>query len=289
MDDRRAEDSQLEDLDASDQILYLAQADAALNHPNSESLGCPDNVTLSSLVNSGVLPDEALLNHLLHCSPCFRSFRRLKKEATRLPMGSPQPGAFAAIQRGRTFYLVASAATLSVALVLILVTYSWISEDQQEVAYVKELSSSEAQSAASDTYGNSSDADTSETRDVGPRPDARSQQKERIVKTSRTVLINTGNRTRRGEVSKSSEGDSVTIPRTYIQLKVWVAPDSPPGLYVLSVLDEFGRDVLPKISTLKKGIFVTAKLDAEKLIGPARVCVGLKSEIPECSPVTFGR
>ena len=80
-----------------------------------------------------------------------------------------------------------------------------------------------------------------------------------------------------------------SLPAKSIYLKVKLIPDSPKGIYEVSLLDEFGKPLINGQLKKSNGKNLIINFDIRNKSGRARLCIAPQGEIPDCFAVTIGQ
>jgi hypothetical protein len=244
--------------DFIDELLEFSDDYQSNDFPNIDREGCPAEDVLRKAAYSGRLIDETMREHLLTCSPCFTEFKSLRDVSgtNRIPKVMVAGiGAFTVIALTAIAFLVFNAFT---------------SEEGAEIS-------------RSDTRSSS---DSSQTKSA-PSPEQDSKDTVSKVKDTpkniRTFNFDiASNNVVRGGADRL---ERKMLPAEKVRILVKLSDGSPSGIYIVSLLDEFGRSLSSEIKTRSTGVTLATDLDLSQLGGPARLCIAAGDEIPDCFSV----
>ncbi len=294
-----------DDLGLSAEILGFAREYQSIDFPNPNRKGCLPNNELVRIVHSGQLAKKGLRGHLLSCSPCFLEFQAARKQIEKDIVKSLGPKTTAKKNPGFIFFrhpLPAMILFLSVCCVSGMIIYGLLVPKNVEIAETKNIN----------LLYNEQSSDIQKTLPGIPAVEniykaplvnqSRSKQNIQALQKNnrRSKAVFENEQTARSAIKLDlartsvlrNENSSETIfslPARSINLKVKLIPESPKGIYEISLLDEFGKPLINGQLKKSNGKNLTINFDTRDKSGRARLCIAPQGEIPDCFAVKIGK
>jgi hypothetical protein len=286
-----------------DHLVEVAQSYFASDFPNHSRTGCPPEGALDELILSEELPGDGLRAHLFGCSECFRNYRRLVAlhratvTETHISWWHRVIGTF------KQHPLPAFVGLIVMCICVVTGFFIWrasVREIEPGVARNASQPAASPTSARIDAPVNIEempDVVTDAQPPVKPteqvsRPE-RGKRKGRLPEellASNTIRIDLEKYSLlRGDDGMSDEA-AIELPVARNRLLMTLPASSSKGIYTLSVVDAYGRELVSHRAASRDGRSLTADLDTRVLrAGKYRLCVSLPAEVPDCYPFTVAR
>lgn len=294
-----------DDLGLSAEILGFAREYQSIDFPNPKRKGCLPNNELVRIINSGQLAKRGLREHLLSCSPCFIEFQAARKQIEKDIVKALEPKP--TVKKFPSFVyfrhpLPAMILFLSVCCVSGMILYGFLVPKDVEFAESKNINllyneqSIEIQKTLSEIpYVEI----VNKAPLVNQSPSKQNNQSlQKNNKRSKAVFENEqlARRAIKLDLAKTSvlrNENSIeriySLPAKSIYLKVKLIPDSPKGIYEVSLLDEFGKPLFEGQLKKSNGKNLIFNFDIRNKSGRARLCIAPQGEIPDCFAVYIGQ
>jgi len=243
----------------TEDLIAAAQRHFAGDFPNPQRKGCPVPGTLQALVRAERLPDDELQLHLFKCSECFNEYRaevlvwRQEKELS----ADAGIGWRAVLDALRNWRIPISATVAVLLLLAAGIVFRRMPAPQSnpmrsqpvpQASVVVENSQPEPPGAIPPTPVITQQQSTAEERLLAVRIDLNNQGS-----------LGTQQRSG-GEVSTP-----ISLPRAFVRLKLKLPREYAPGLYRVSLLDDYLRSVVSGQSVTTDGNYLVVKLDLRHL------------------------
>ena len=294
-----------DDLGLSAEILGFAREYQSIDFPNPNRRGCLPNNELVRIVNSGQLAKRGLREHLLSCSPCFIEFQAARKQIEKDIVIAIEPKPTSKKFRPFVFFrhpLPAMILFLAVCCVSGMILYGFLVSKDVKIAESRNINlfhneqSTEIQKTLPE---NPFVENVNKTPLVNQSPSKQNNQSlQKDNKRAKAVFENeqSARNSIKLDLAKTTvlrnENSSETIfslPAKSINLKVKLIPESPKGIYEVSLLDEFGKPLIKGQLKKSNGKNLTINFDIRNKSGRARLCIAPQGEIPDCFAVKIGK
>jgi hypothetical protein len=256
-----------------EELVSLAQEYFSHEFPNS-GRDCPSPGEIVELIESGKLPDDALLEHLLVCSRCFVTYtERLQRSRDTQPVvDSLRRRISELLHDPRLRVLVAS---LPVLLITVLAVFYFRSNNPPEKVTL-------VNSPVEVVNTNSNAVTTAPASPVQIDPSTKIEEAMHVAR----IDLRNYSRQRGGETGE--EPPPVQLEQKPTPFTITLPEDSPAGTYSVSILDAFGKVIKTRNSYSADGKRLTATLNLDNLRNQKyRLCVSRSSEPPNCYPIVI--
>jgi hypothetical protein len=282
--------------DSADLIKY-ARAYFSADFPNHARIACPPEEALDAVVRSGGLPEGKLLSHLFGCSECLKSYQRLRAfywKAAPADKLSFLDRVMAAI-RLRPLTAVASMLIVTCAIGFLL----WLNYGREASSNLARnapgpsaspvfVPTEEASKNATGSEPETSSSPAEQKREapgLGTRRNNERPSREIVAANTVRVDLEAYALLRDGDAANRVSPLSLSPART--RFVVTLLTNSPRGVYKISVLDPFGRELMSKNAVSANGKTLSTELDMRSLsANKYRLCVSRLEEAPDCYPFT---
>ncbi len=263
----------------TDSVLESARRYYSGDFPNEGRVGCPSPEHIAGIVDSGSMPDEEFREHLMSCSPCFTDFtERCRLRPMLMPTVKSERKAEA--ESGLKVLGVAAAVifTLSVAVGSLVLTSS---NDRPATDPATDIQS--ATPSTEDVSTVEATAEPAGGQDAPVRDGLGESEVKNFPEPRATLDLDIARLSvRRGNGSAEK---SIEVAAAKQRVVVRLVAGSPPGIYNIFLLDEFGEPVGTAVAVKSDGRRLKADLDLSRTTGAARLCIGYGEEVPDCFSV----
>ena len=256
-----------------EELVSLAQKYFSHEFPKSGH-GCPSPSEIVEVIESGRLPEDALLEHLLMCSRCFKTYKEHLQRSRDFQSGTdflPQRNSvWVHFQWVRI--LVPSLSALFI--VAIAVIYLRPKNPQEKVTLVNR--------AVEVANANAGVVTT-----PSPSPE-RTEPANNIERATHVARVDLRNYSPQRGRDPGVEPPPIQIGQKPTAFAITLPQGSPPGRYAISIVNAFGETIKERTSYSVDGKKVTAILNLDNLRSQKyRLCVSRSDEAPNCYPVVI--
>ena len=280
-----------------ERLVKLARDYFSSDFPNSSRADCPAQSALDGLILSKALPEDELRAHLFGCSECFRDYRRLLAlHSDTVPQKEFSWWGWITVSF-RQQPLTAFASLITLAVCVIAAFFIWRGYVRETPTGVVRNASQPATISTSTTPQSPA---TGERASAGTepfpaeRPDEKhpsrggDKKKERPPKelvASNPIKIDLEKYSLLRSTEGTSDEPAIRFPAALNRVILTLPINSPRGLYKISVVDAYGRELSSKRAASANGKTLTTDLDTRALSASKyRLCVSLSAEAPDCYP-----
>jgi len=285
-------------IDEAKRLIEVARDYFSSDFPNSSRIDCPAQSVLVDVLLSKALPGDELRAHLFGCSECFRDYRRLMvmHRDTVQQKNLSWWGRISALFRQQPLTAFAGLSVITIGVIAGFIIWQGQRRETPR-GVVRNAEQPAAASTSTAPQAHTTDEETSEGAETFPAERADAQQASRVrnrskgrppkeLVASNTITIDL----EKNSLLRSSEGagdeQAIRFPAAHNRLILMLPSNSPRGLYKLSVVDAYGRELSSKRAASADGKTLTTDLDTRALSqNKYRLCVSLPAEAPDCYPL----
>lgn len=281
----------------SAEVLAFAQDYQATDFPNPARQNCLPNSELLKIARSDNLPDKIWRQHLLSCSPCFCAFQTARQAKLAAPTVNSSPTTAAKSNRFH-FFLRPFPIAIGIIFVLsfiVVIFFAVLNNPNSET--VSQIVLLENQNSLLTRIENPTDSNlptklpfenrkkASGTKIEGKSAVTNIKDKPKVVEDrhifkldfSQTAILRN-----QADTNKSM----INLPAKDVRFNIKLPQHSPAGIYHISLLDEFGKPLVKALTKQSNGKILAIDFDLKRLSRQnARMCVALKTEVPDCLAV----
>lgn len=280
-----------------ERLVKLARDYFSSDFPNSSRADCPAQSILDGLILSNALPEDELRAHLFGCSECFRDYRRLVAlHRDTVPRKIFSWWVWMTVPF-RQQPLTAFASLIILAVCVIAGFFIWRGGLREMPAGVVRNASQPATTSTSTTPQSpptgerasagpeSFPAERSDEKHPGRGGDKKKERPPKELVASNPITIDLEKYSLLRSTEGTSDEPSIRFPAARNRVILTLPSNSPRGLYKVSVVDAYGRELSSRRAASANGKTLITDLDTRALSASKyRLCVSLSAEAPDCYP-----